>query len=121
MEVPYIYDGEYRLAQLIWENAPVSTRALVRLAEERLSWKRTTTYTVLKKLSEKGFAKNENSVITSLVPKSEVQKFAGNQFIESTFGGSLPSFLTAFFKGKKISDKEAEALKKLIDEYTEEA
>lgn len=114
-------ESDFRFMCVIWENEPLSSHDLVIKCGEQLGWKKSTTYTVLKKLSEKGFAKNENSVITSLVPKSEVQKFAGNQFIESTFGGSLPSFLTAFFKGKKISDKEAEALKKLIDEYTEEA
>lgn len=112
-------ESDFRFMNVIWKNEPITSHDLVIKCAEELGWKKSTTYTVLKKLSEKGFAKNESSVITSLVPKSEVQEYAGNQFIENTFGGSLPSFLTAFFGGKKISDKEAEELKALIDNYTE--
>ena len=113
-------ESDFRFMCVVWENEPISSRNLVIKCNEQLGWKKSTTYTVLKKLSEKGFAKNESSVITSLVPKSEVQEYAGNQFIESTFDGSLPSFLASFFGGKKISDKEAEQLKALIDNYTED-
>ena len=113
-------ESDFRFMCVVWENEPLSSRDLVIKCAEQLGWKKSTTYTVLKKLSEKGFAKNENSVITSLVPKSEVQEYAGNQFIENTFGGSLPSFLASFFGGKKISDKEKEKLKSIIDNYTEE-
>ena len=113
-------ESDFRFMCVIWENEPLSSHDLVIRCAEELGWKKSTTYTVLKKLSQKGFAKNENSVITSMIPKYEVQEYAGNQFIESTFGGSLPSFLTSFFGGKTISDKEAQELKKLIDNFTED-
>ncbi|MBQ4227230.1 MAG: BlaI/MecI/CopY family transcriptional regulator [Clostridia bacterium] len=115
VEVPYIYDGEYRLAQLIWENAPMSTRALVRLAEERLSWKRTTTYTVLKKLCELGLFCMENRTVTVLIPKEQVQLRQSEVFLERTFKGSLPGFIAAFVKEKRLSAKELDEIRRLID------
>lgn len=113
-------ESDFRFMCIVWENEPVSSHDLVMKCGEQLGWKKSTTYTVLKKLSEKGFAKNENSVITSLIEKEKVQKAASEHIVESSFGGSLPSFLASFFGGKKISDKEAEELKALIDNYTEE-
>ncbi len=114
MEVPYIYDGEYRLAQLIWENAPLSTRTLVRLAEEQLSWKRTTTYTVLKKLCELGLFCMENRTVTVLIPKERVQLRQSEIFLERTFKGSLPGFIAAFVKEKRLSAKELDEIRRLI-------
>lgn len=113
-------ESDFRFMCVVWENEPLSSHDLVTKCNEALGWKKSTTYTVLKKLSERGFAQNENSVITALVKKDEVQQYAGNHFIENTFGGSLPSFLASFFGGKKISDEEAQALKSLIDNYTED-
>ena len=113
-------ESDFRFMCIVWNNEPVSSHDLVVKCADELGWKKSTTYTVLKKLSEKGFAKNENSVISSLVPKGEVQQYASNQFVENSFGGSLPTFLASFFNGKKISDKEAEELKSLIDNYTED-
>ncbi len=112
-------ESDFRLMSIIWENEPMSSGALVLQSAEQLGWKKSTTYTVLKKLTEKGFAQNDSSVITALVPKEKVQQAASEHIIESSFGGSLPSFLASFFGGKKISDKEAEELKALIDNFTE--
>lgn len=112
-------ESDFRFMCVVWENEPVSSHDLVLKCNEELGWKKSTTYTVLKKLSEKGFAKNENSVITSLVAKNDVQKYESNRVINNSFDGSLPSFLTSFFGGKKISEDEAEELKKLIDDYRE--
>lgn len=112
-------ESDFRFMCVVWGNEPISSHDLVIKCNDELGWKKSTTYTVLKKLCEKGFAKNENSVISSLVAKKDVQQYASNKFVESSFNGSLPGFLTAFFDGKRITDKEARELKKLIDEFKE--
>ena len=108
---------ETRFAQIIWENAPLSTGALVKLAQERLSWKRTTTYTVLKRLCEKGLFRTENSVVEVLVDREEFYARQSGEFVQESFGGSLPAFLAAFTRGKKLDDQELDELQKLIDSH----
>lgn len=117
METLKLCESEYRLSIIVWDNEPIGSGDLVLLCEKQLGWKKSTTYTVLKKLCERGVLKNENATVSSLVKKEQVQKFESEQFINRTFGGSLPQFITAFMGGKKISDKEADQLKKLIDSY----
>ncbi|MDE5984207.1 MAG: BlaI/MecI/CopY family transcriptional regulator [Eubacterium sp.] len=112
-------ESDFRFMCVIWENEPLSSRRLVELCAQKIGWKKSTTYTTLKKLCDKGFAQNINTVVTSLVAKDDVQAYAGNKFIENTFAGSLPNFLVSFLGSKKISDEEAAELKKLIDEYKE--
>lgn len=112
-------ESDFRFMCILWENEPVSSHDLVLKCNEQLGWKKSTTYTVLKKMSEKGFAKNEGSVITSLVAKNDVQKYESNRVVNTSFDGSLPSFLASFFGGKKISEDEAQELKRLIDNYRE--
>ena len=112
-------ESDFRFMCVVWENEPVSSHDLVLKCNEQLGWKKSTTYTVLKKMSEKGFAKNEGSVITSIVAKNEVQKYESNRVVNTSFDGSLPSFLASFFGGKKISENEAQELKRLIDNYRE--
>ena len=119
MEALKLFDGEYKFASLVWDREPVGSGELVKLSAEKLGWKKSTTYTVLKKLTEKGFAENNASVVSSLVRREDVQKSASEHFVEHTFKGSLPHFLAAFFRGKKLSEKEAAELKALIDEYKE--
>ena len=106
---------ETRFAEIIWANEPLTTNQLTKLCAEELEWKRTTTYTVLKKLSEKGLFKTENSVVTSLISKAEFEGMQSEQFVEETFRGSLPAFLTAFGSRKKLSDTEIDELQKIID------
>ncbi len=113
-------ESDFRFMSVVWDNEPVTSHDLVVKCNEELGWKKSTTYTVLKKLCEKGFAKNEGSVISSVVAKKDVQQYASNKFVESSFEGSLPNFLVSFFGGKKISEKEATELKNLIDAYKEE-
>lgn len=113
-------ESDFKFMCVIWDNEPITSHDLVIKCNEELGWKKSTTYTVLKKLCEKGFAKNESSVINSLVPKEHVQQYASAKFVESSFEGSLPNFLVSFFGGKKISKSEAEELKKLIDDFKEE-
>lgn len=120
MEHLKLCESEYRFAAIVWENEPVGSGELVALCEKKLGWKKSTTYTVLKRLCERGVLKNENSTVTALVKKEQVQKFESEQLINRTFGGSLPKFITAFMDDKKLSKKEADQLKKLIDSYKEE-
>jgi predicted transcriptional regulator len=113
-------ESDYRFMCVIWENEPLTSRALVEKCNLKLGWKKSTTYTVLKKMCEKGIAVNNESTVSALVRKEAVQSYASTHFVEHTFDGSLPGFLTAFFGGKRISEKEAEELKALIDNYKEE-
>ena len=119
MENYKLCESDYKFMTLIWENEPIFSTSLVHLCEKTFNWKKSTTFTMIKKLSEKGYAKNENATVTSLIKRELVEKYESERIINDTFKGSLPSFLTAFFGGKKISEKEAEELKKLIDEYKE--
>ena len=105
----------------IWANEPISSGELVKLAEAGIAWKKSTTYTVLKKLCGKGLLQNENAVVGVLVPREAVTCQAAERFVEQTFGGSLPSFFAAFMSGKKLTEAEAEALKCLIDRHQEGA
>ena len=106
---------ETRFAEIIWANAPLTTNQLVKLCAEKLEWKRTTTYTVLKKLCEKGIFKTENSLVTVIISRPEFDGMQSEQFVEENFRGSLPAFLTAFNSRKKLSDADIEELQKLID------
>lgn len=112
--------SEFSLASIIWENEPLKSGELVKVANKNLGWKKSTTYTILKKLEQKEIMINENSIVKSLVPKEVIQKYESKEIIDKRFENSLPSFLTAFMGDKKISDLEAEELKRLIDEYKED-
>ena len=107
---------ETRFAELIWAHEPLTTADLVKLCAQELQWKRTTTYTVLKKLSEKGIFRMENSVVSSVISKAEFEALQSEQFVEETFKGSLPAFLAAFGTRKKLSDKEIDEMKALIEQ-----
>ena len=113
-------ETEYKFAELIWEEEPIGSGELVKQCAEKFGWKKSTTYTEIKRLSQKGVLKNENAVVTPLVTREEVQAKESDEFLERTFDGSLPGFLTAFLGGKKLSHQEAEDLKALIDNYQEE-
>ena len=117
METPKVFESEYRFCLILWENEPVKSSELVNLCRERLGWKPTTTYTVIKRLSERGVLKNENTVVTSLVSKEQVQAAELNEMVERTFEGSLPAFIAAFTKHRSISAKEIDAVQAMIDRY----
>ena len=110
-------EAEEKFAELIWKQEPIGSGELVKLCEKEMNWKKSTTYTVLKKLCEKSIFKNENTVVSSQVTKDEYYANQSICFVEDTFGGSLPKFLTAFMGGKKLSRHQAEELKSLIDEH----
>lgn len=119
MEELKLCNSDYRFMTIVWDHAPVGSGELVRLCQDQLGWKKSTTYTEIKRLCEKGILKNEKAIVEPLVTREEVQSQESDAFIERTFGGSLPGFLTAFLGGKKLSAKEAEELKRLIDNYKE--
>ena len=106
---------ESRFADIIWENEPVSSGELAKLCKEKLGWSRTTTYTVIKRLCERGVVKNEGSVVTSLVSKEQAQKAEIDELLEKKFEGSLPAFIAAFTKHKNLSEKDIEEIRSIID------
>lgn len=120
MTVPKIYDSEYRFCQILWEHEPVKSRELVRLCQEQLGWKATTTYTVIKRLSQRGVLKNEDTIVTSLVSKEAVQAAELEELVDKTFGGSLPAFVAAFTRHQKISEQEIDEVQAMIDRYRKE-
>lgn len=106
---------ESRFADLIWSHEPLPSRELVRLAAEALSWKATTSYTVLKRLCDRGLFQNQGGTVTSLVSRADFYAMQSEQFVEETFEGSLPAFLAAFSSRKRLSDREIDELKAVID------
>lgn len=117
METPKVFESEYRFCLILWESEPIKSSELVNLCKEQLGWKPTTTYTVIKRLSERGVLKNENTIVSSLVSKDEVQASEINEMVEKTFEGSLPAFIAAFTKHQKISDKEIDEVQRMIDRF----
>lgn len=108
---------EMKFATIIWENEPLQSGELARLCEKELNWKKSTTYTILRRVCERGLFQNNNGTVTSVVSKMEFLSKQSEQFVEDTFAGSLPSFVAAFTAGRKLSDKEVEELQKIIDSY----
>ena len=115
MSTPKIFESEYRFCLILWENEPISSSKLAALCRERLGWSRTTTYTVIKRLSTRGVLKNENAVVTSLVSKNEVQASEIDELVEKTFEGSLPAFIAAFANHRCLSEAERDELLRWID------
>lgn len=119
MDTIKLGDGEYRFACIIWEQEPIASGELVKLCEKELGWKKSTVYTVLKKLCEKGIFKNEQAMVSSCIPKEQVQKQESKEFVSTKFQGSLPKFIAAFIKDETISEQEAEEIKQMIDKHRE--
>lgn len=115
--MPKIFESEYRFCLLLWEKEPIKSSELVALCKEKLGWKPTTTYTVIKRLSERGVVKNENTVVTSLVSKDEIQAEEIDELVEKKFEGSLPAFVAAFAKHRTLSAKDIDEMQKTIDSY----
>lgn len=113
-------EGEYRFARIVWENEPLPSGRLVELSLKELGWKKSTTYTVLKKLVDRGILRNENAVVTAAVPQEDILREESRAVVDRAFEGSLPSFLAHFMGGKTISNAEADELKALIDRFREE-
>ena len=114
-----IFESEYRFLQILWEREPVTSPELVKLCGERLGWKKTTTYTVIKKLTEKGIVKSEKTVVEALVTKEEADRQAGEELLERTCQGNIPAFFAAILKDRKLKEDQVRKLRKLIDEAQE--
>ena len=117
MGTPKVFESEYRFCLILWEHEPVKSSELVAPCREKLGWKPTTTYTVIKRLSERGVLKNENTIVTSLVSKDEVQAAEIDELVEKTFEGSLPAFIAAFTRHRQLTREEADEVQEMIDRY----
>lgn len=119
MDTPKVFESEYRFCLILWEHEPVKSSELVALCREQLGWKPTTTYTVIKRLSERGVLVNENSVVRALVTKDDVQAAEIDELVEKKFGGSLPAFIAAFAKNRRFSKTELDEVQRMIDSFRE--
>ena len=120
MATPKIFESEYRFCLLLWENEPVNSTRLVALCKEQLGWSKATTYTVIRRLAERGVVKNEDTIVTSLVSKEEVQASQLEELVDKTFDGSLPAFVAAFTRHRNISEQEIDEVQAMIDRYRKE-
>ena len=119
METPKVFESEYRFCLLLWEVEPINSTALVKLCKEKLDWSKATTYTVIRRLSERGVLKNENTIVSSLISKEQAQASRLEEMMEETFEGSMPAFIAAFSKSRRLSQREMDQLQAFIDEYKE--
>ena len=115
MGIPRIHESEYRFCLILWEHEPVKSKELVRLCQEQLDWKPTTTYTIIKRLSERGILQNENTIVTALVSKDQVQAAEIDELVDKKFEGSLPAFVAAFTRHQKLSEDDLDEVQKMID------
>ena len=120
MQTPKIFESEYRFCLILWEQEPVNSTRLVELCKQRLGWSKATTYTVIRRLSERGVLKNENATVTSLISKEQAQQSRLQEMMEETFEGSVPAFLAAFSKSKRLTREEVAQLQSMIDDYQED-
>lgn len=120
MSTPKVHESEYRFCLILWETGPIKSTELAKICDERLGWKKATTYTVIKRLSERGVLKNENSVVTPLVSKDQVQTAEIDELLDKTFSGSIPAFLSAFARSKKLSDREINEIQRIIDNHQDD-
>lgn len=116
MSVPQIFESEYRFCLILWKNEPTKSAELARLCKEKLGWSKTTTYTVIKRLSDRGVVKNENTIVTSLISKDEAQISEIDRLVENKFEGSFSAFVAAFTKHKNLSEKEIQEIKSIIED-----
>lgn len=118
MEQFKLFDAEFKLVSIIWNLEPVNSTELSKVCRKKLGWKKPTTYNMIRKLVDRGILKNENATVTAMVKREQVQKYESEVLLEKAFDGSIPAFVTTFLKDKKLSKKEAEELKKAIEEAT---
>lgn len=116
METPKVYESEYRFCRILWDNEPVRSTELVKLCREKLGWSKATTYTVIRRLFERGVLKNENAVVTSLISREELEIAEIDELMDKRFNGSLPAFVAAFTRQQNLSEKQVEEIMRIIEE-----
>lgn len=121
MDTPKVFESEYRFCLILWEHEPIKSGELAKLCEAQLGWKPTTTYTVIKRLAQRGVLQNEKSIVTTLVSKDEVQAAELDEMVEKTFEGSMPAFVAAFTKHAKLSTQDIDEIQAMLDAYRKEA
>ena len=114
MPTPKIFESEYRFCLILWENEPIKSTELAKLCKDKLGWSKTTTYTVIKRLCERGVIQNENAIVTSIVSKEEAQLSELDEMVDKKFEGSLPAFIAAFGRRQSLSDAEIEEIRRII-------
>ena len=114
MDTPKIFESEYRFCLILWENEPIKSTELAKLCKERLGWSKTTTYTVIKRLSERGILKNENTIVSALISKEEAQLSELDELMEKKFEGSLPAFIAAFARRQELSEADIQEIRRII-------
>lgn len=114
MVTPKIFESEYRFCLILWEHEPIKSAELAKLCKEKLGWSKTTTYTVIKRLSDRGVLKSENTIVTALISKEEAQRSELEELMEKKFEGSLPAFIAAFAHRQKLSDQEIAEIRRII-------
>lgn len=117
MKTPKIHESEYRFCEILWENEPVKSSELVKLCKAKLGWKKSTTYTVIRRLAERGALKHEGTIVESLVSKDQVRAYEIDEIVNNRFDGSVPQFIASFTRNAKLSDRDIKELRKMIDEY----
>lgn len=117
MNVPQVFESEYRFCLILWEHEPINSTKLSALCKEQLGWSKATTYTVIRRLAERGILKNENATVSSLVSKEDIQASELENMVEKTFEGSIPAFIAAFSRSHKLTEEERDQLQALIDNY----
>ncbi len=115
-----IFEGEYRFLNILWENEPIASPKLVQLCNEQLGWKKSTTYTVIKKLINKGLVQSEDTIVSALVTKEEVDRQEGEELLQRTSKGNIPAFFATFLKDRKLSKEDVEHIRRIIDEMEDE-
>ena len=111
-----LHDGELKFVSVVWELEPVNSTILTKVCKERLGWSKSTTYTVLKRLSDRGILKNENATVTALVKREDVQRYETEELFGKVFGGSVPAFIAAFLEGKTLTENEVQEIQKMIED-----
>lgn len=119
-ETPKVFESEYRFLQILWEHEPVGSTQLVKLCKEGLGWSKATTYTVIRRLSERGVVSNEETIVRSLVSRQQVQESQIDELVERTFGGSIPQFVAAFTQKEDLSREDVEQIRQMLDKYETE-